>query len=66
MMDNTIFTTGAYLRPQKIVDTMGIEKWVWVITEFIDDSFKDGEVYNPSEVAGSHQELCRNLTHELE
>ena len=64
-MNDTIFTTGAYLRPQKIVDTMGIEKWMWVITEFTDDSFKDGEVFNPSEVADSHQELCRNFTHEI-
>ena len=64
-MDNTIFTTGAYLKPQKIVDSCGNEKWVWVIVEFIDDSFKDGAVFNPPEVADSHQELYRNMTHEI-
>jgi len=65
-MNNTIFTTGAYVRPQIVIDEQGDEKWVWVIAEFIDDSFKDGVVFNPPEVADNHQELCKNLAYDME
>jgi hypothetical protein len=36
---------------------LGNEIWIWYVSEFIDDSFKDGEVYNPKEIAGSLDEL---------
>jgi len=65
-MNNTIFTTGAYLKPQKVTDAIGNEKWVWVVAEIIDDSFKVGEVFNPPEIANTHNELYRNLIHDIE
>ncbi|MDR1837015.1 MAG: hypothetical protein LBQ89_05085 [Treponema sp.] len=46
-----IFTTGAFLRPMKVKDDDSKEYWVWTVSEFVDDSFKDGEVYNPKETA---------------
>jgi hypothetical protein len=52
-----IFTTGAFLKPMKIIDSEGKEFWVWYISEFIESSFKDGEEYNPKENATSFDEL---------
>ena len=45
-----IFTTGAFLRPIKIIQD-GQELWMWTVAEFIDDSFEDGAVYNPAEIS---------------
>ncbi len=42
-----IHTTGALLRPQKVTDMLGNVIWMWTVVEFTDDSFKDGEVFNP-------------------
>jgi hypothetical protein len=52
-----LFTTGAYIQPLKLIDNMGKEKWFWVIAEFIDDTFLDGKVHNPSESGLTKQEL---------
>ncbi len=43
-----IFTTGAYLVPMKIKKN-GIKRYVWVVDEFIDDTYKyDGIICSPS------------------
>jgi hypothetical protein len=61
-----IYTTGAYLRPMKVTDVGGKEFWVWYVEGFEGgDSFKDGEVYNPVEVAGSVEELLVDTTAEI-
>lgn len=52
-----IFTTGAFLMPMKVVDSKGKEQWLWVVSEFTDDSYFDGNVYNPSEFANSKEKL---------
>ncbi|MDR0371877.1 MAG: hypothetical protein LBH80_08575 [Prevotellaceae bacterium] len=52
-----IFTTGAHLQPIKIQKEDGREYWLWIVLEFVDDSFKDGEVYNPIESAESLEKL---------
>lgn len=52
-----IYTTGAFLQPARIVDNAGKEIWIWYVSEFTDDSFLDGNVYNPQEVANSKEEL---------
>lgn len=62
--DPVIFTTGAFLKPVK-VSINGRECWMWVVTEFIDDSFKDGEVYNPIEFAESKNELLIDSTADI-
>lgn len=54
---STIFTTGAFLEPIKTIDSLGNEIWRWVVSEFVDDSFKNGNVYNPQETASSREML---------
>ena len=46
---NQIYTTGAYLSPLKVKDKEGNAFWVWHVTKFDNDSFKDGEIFNPKE-----------------
>lgn len=53
----TIFTTGAFLKPMKVTDSEGKEIWVWYVSEFIDDSFLDGAIYNPKETANAKEML---------
>ena len=55
--DPVLYTTGAYIQPLKVVDSLGNETWFWVISEFVDDSFHDGEVFNPRENGFTKQEL---------
>lgn len=56
-MDEQIFTTGAYLIPIQIDD-----RWVWMVSSFEDETFKDGESFNPPEAAESLNELLTNTT----
>lgn len=56
-----IHTTGAFLQPAKIIDNTGKEIWIWYVSEFTDDSFLNGEVYNPQETANSKKELIKEL-----
>lgn len=62
--ESIIFTTGAFLKPVK-THLNGKELWMWVVTEFIDDSFKDGEVYNPNEFAETQNELFIDTTKDM-
>ncbi|MDR1553783.1 MAG: hypothetical protein LBS69_10030 [Prevotellaceae bacterium] len=40
-----IYTTGAFLRPLKIIDAGGKELWVWAVEGFEGgESFKDGRI----------------------
>ncbi|MDR3286464.1 MAG: hypothetical protein LBT27_03370 [Prevotellaceae bacterium] len=61
----TIFTTGAFLRPMKVKDIEGKDFWIWTVARFEDDSFYDGEVYNPVEVANSLEKLLFDTTAEI-
>ena len=54
-----IYTTGAYLRPLKTTDKQGNKRWVWYVSEFDDDSFNDGAVFNPKEYTQSLQDLVK-------
>ena len=56
-----IFTTGAFLRPIKVIQD-GQELWMWTVAEFIDDSFKDGHVFNPPELSEAEEALLVDLT----
>ncbi|MDR2151601.1 MAG: hypothetical protein LBO72_02165 [Helicobacteraceae bacterium] len=58
-MTLNIFTTGAYLRPLKIKDDSGKERWLWTVSEFIDDTFMDGKVFNPNEIADTLENLLQ-------
>lgn len=55
----TIFTTGAFLKPMKVIDSEGNEIWVWYVEEFIDSSFNNGEEYNPKELGITLEELLK-------
>ena len=57
-----IFTTGAHLRPIWTTDTSGKRMLVWLVIEFVDNSFRDGEIFNPPEVGYSIEELTVNET----
>jgi len=52
----TIFTTGAFLVPVKIIRD-GVETWRWLVTEFVDDSYYDGEYCDPVEFATEKEKL---------
>lgn len=52
-----LYTTGAYIRPFKVVDINGNEKWIWTVSEFVDDTFWNGEVFNPGESGDSMRSL---------
>ena len=49
-----IFTTGAFLRQIKVIQD-GQELWMWTVAEFVDDSFKDGEVFNPPKLSETEE-----------
>lgn len=51
-----IFTTGAKLVPME-VNVNGIIKYVWVVKEFMDDSFSNGDLCNPVTFANSIKNL---------
>ena len=52
-----LYTTGAYIKPLKVIDGVGNEKWFWVVSEFDGDTFLEGETFNPAEHGLSKQEL---------
>lgn len=54
-----IYTTGAHLRPAKLI-IEGKERWMWVVVEFEDGSFRDGDVYNPNVFCETKEELLNN------
>lgn len=54
-----IYTTGAHLSPLKVTDSEGKVFWVWHVTEFDNDSFKDGELFNPKESAINRDDLLK-------
>lgn len=54
-----IQTNGAFLKPAKVIDSSGKEIWIWYVSEFTDDSFLAGEIYNPKEFANSKEELLQ-------
>jgi len=63
-MNNLIFesepiihTTGAFLKPMKVIDSEGKEQWLWYVSEFVEDSYLDGEVFNPKEFGNSKDDL---------
>ncbi len=61
MSELQVFTTGAFIKPIKIVDGEGKEKWIWYVSEFVDDTFKGGEVYNPLESADTLKNLVTEI-----
>ena len=52
-----LYTTGAYIKPLKVIDSDGGEKWFWAVSEFDGDTFLDGETFNPAENGLTKEEL---------
>ena len=55
-----IYTTGAYLRPLKTVDSLGNDVWVWYVSNFESDSFKDRKSINLQEIAKVKKDLIQS------
>jgi len=52
-----IYTNGAFLHPIMISKANEDERWAWLVTEFVDDCYKDGEICASNETASSLQGL---------
>jgi hypothetical protein len=52
-----IHSTGAFLKPMKVIDSNGIEQWLWYVSEFTDSSFLNGEEINPKEFSQTKENL---------
>jgi|GEM_PF-1314329 len=57
-----IYTTGAFLSPQRIVMEDGYVYWGWVVEGFEQDSYFDGKTFNPKPLAETRKDLLRNVT----
>ena len=55
-----IYTTGAYLKPLKSFDDLGNELWVWCVSNFDADSFKNGQSINSVEKSNKKDGLILN------
>lgn len=53
-----IYTTGAHLVPIK-VSIQGKEKFVWVVDEFIGDTYFRGDLISPNIIANKSSELFK-------
>ena len=51
-----IYTTGAYLVPMKVMKGKE-ERYIWVVHEFDDDCYSDGELCSPRIYADSLKNL---------
>lgn len=60
-----IYTTGAFLKPMKVTDSESKEIWLWFVSEFNEDSFKDGDLYNPNEFGTTKEDLLIDTTVEM-
>ncbi|MCX8473733.1 MAG: hypothetical protein ORN85_08795, partial [Sediminibacterium sp.] len=54
-----IYTTSAFLKPMKTFNGERKYQWLWVVSEFTDDSFFEGKTYNTKEFANSKEDLIQ-------
>lgn len=59
-----IYTNGAFLLPFKIMDADGKGTWFWRVSEFNNDSYKEGKIFNPPEFAVSKEQLLTDSSFE--
>ncbi|HVA97368.1 MAG TPA: hypothetical protein VNG53_00620 [Bacteroidia bacterium] len=55
-VEHRIYSTGVHLSPMK-VELNGIEKFIWVADEFIDDTYSEGKNISPKVLANNIEEL---------
>ena len=58
--DMIIFTTGAFLKPRKMM-VDGKVYFMWIVEEFVYDSFHNGDVCLPVEYASRMEELLEPI-----
>lgn len=63
--ESIIYATGAFLKLMNVTNSEGKEIWLWYVTEFNEDTFKDGEEYNPKEFGRTKAGLLLDTTAEL-
>ena len=56
---STIYTTGAFLFPVKVINDNGNPEWLWAVSQFEDDSYLDGEICDPVESAETIEKLLK-------
>ncbi len=54
-----IYATGVYLVPMKVIDGEK-ERYVWVVDEFNDDSYLNGELCSPIEYTDNLKDLLQS------
>jgi hypothetical protein len=54
-----IYTTGAFLVPMK-VKSGDKERFVWVVSDFNDDTYLDGELCSPVVYASSMEKMLQD------
>lgn len=60
-MNDTIFSTGVYLKAEK-VQINGIEQWRWVAVVFEDSNYMNGEEVEVYDYADSYEKLfCKKI-----
>lgn len=64
-MEDTIFTTGAFLKAVE-VEINGIKQWRWVAEDFTDENFQGGKSIDVYTYADNLKDLicCKNSTFE--
>lgn len=55
------FTTGALIKPMRVTNNVGEEFWIWRISEFIDDTYHNGDVVLPNEISTSDDEILVDI-----
>lgn len=55
----SIYTSGAYLVPMK-VNIKEKEYYVWVVSQFNDDTYIDGNICSPLVLTNDFNDLIRN------
>jgi hypothetical protein len=56
-----LFATGVYIMPCLCADG----KYRWVVTTFDDDTFEDGDVFNPAFVSANDVNVLENTSDEM-
>lgn len=57
-----VFATGVYLIPCLCADG----KYRWTVSDFDDDTFDDGDLFNPAFISSESLEILENTTDEME
>ena len=57
MKSPNIYTTGAFLVPLKVLDNNGEAVWIWAVSLFEDDTYLDGKICDPLEIAETAEGL---------